>query len=177
MCHPGSAGRIAGTQRMYWRAHGGTAFGDQGGGAWGVGRGAIMRGGNAEAAAMLLPRTRNDARRVMEALMSPKAPRVPDFVLDDFVSRAPASPLSRLANAPLSTFEEWLLDDKLHEIATPVVLIWGADDRLIPLHYAEQARARLPHATLETIPDCGHVPQRECPAALLPLLQAAISPK
>ncbi len=136
--------------------------------------GAIMRGGNTEAAAMLLPRTRNDARRVMDALVSPKAPRVPDFVLDDFVSRAPASPLSRLANAPLSTFEEWLLDDKLDEIATPVVLIWGADDRLIPLAYAEQARARLPHATLHTIADCGHVPQRECPAALLPLLEAAI---
>lgn len=136
--------------------------------------GAIMRGGNAEAAALLLPRSRNDARRVMEALVSPKAPRVPDFVLDDLVSRAPVSPLSRLTNAPLSTVEEWLLDDRLAGIQTPVVLIWGADDQLIPPRYAEQALERLPHATLDLIPDCGHVPQRECPAALLPRLKAAI---
>ena len=55
-----------------------------------------------------------------------------------------------------------------------VVLIWGADDQLIPPSYAEQARERLPNATLDLIPDCGHVPQRECPAALLPRLWAAI---
>lgn len=137
--------------------------------------GAIMRGGNAEAAALLLPRTRNDARRVMEALMSPKAPRVPDFVLDDFVDRAPRSPLSRLTSAPPSTIEQWLLDDRLADIDTPVVLIWGADDQLIPRRYAEQARERLPHARLEVIGDCGHVPQRECPDRLLPLLRTAIS--
>jgi pimeloyl-ACP methyl ester carboxylesterase len=136
--------------------------------------GAIMRGGNEEAARLLLPQTRNDARRVMEALVSPRSPRVPDFVLDDLVSRAPRSPLSRLTSSPQSTIEEWLLDDRLAGIRTPVALIWGADDRLIPVRYAEQAQRRLPNATLEVIPACGHVPQRECPAALLPHLQAAI---
>lgn len=139
--------------------------------------GAIMRGGNEEAAAMLLPRSRNDARRVMEALVSPKTPRIPDFVLDDLVSRAPQSPLSRLTSAPLSTMEEWLLEDRLPHIRTPVALIWGADDRLIPVRYAEEARRRLPHATLEVIPDCGHVPQRECPTQLMPRLRAVIPPR
>lgn len=137
--------------------------------------GAIMRGGNAHAAGMLLPRSRNEARAVVEALISPKTPRVPDFVLDDLVSRAPRSPLARLTSAPLSTVEEWLLDDRLARIRTPVVLIWGADDRLIPVRYAEEARDRLPRARLEVIDDCGHVPQRECPAALLPPLRAAVA--
>jgi pimeloyl-ACP methyl ester carboxylesterase len=133
--------------------------------------GAIMRGGNRSAAAMLLPRTRNDARRVMEALISPKTPRLPDFVLDDLVSRATRSPLSRLVAAPEASLEQWLLDDRLAGIRTPVALIWGADDQLIPVSYAEQARDRLPAATLDVIPDCGHVPQRECPAQLLPVLR------
>lgn len=136
--------------------------------------GAVMRGGNAAAVALLLPATREDARRMTQALTSPKTLPVPDFVLDDLVARTPHSPLARLAAAPPSTVDRWLLDDRLSTIQTPVVLIWGADDRLIPLHYAEEALERLPHATLETIPDCGHMPQRECPAALLPRLQAAI---
>lgn len=136
--------------------------------------GAIMRGGNAEAARLLLPRTREEARTVMDLLTSPRSPRVPAFVLDDLVRRAPTSPLARLLAEPPETVEAWLLDDRLSEIATPVTLVWGADDRLIPLEYAEQARARLRQARLEVIPDCGHVPQRECAPALVAVLQRVL---
>lgn len=136
--------------------------------------GAMLRGGDTEVAGLLLPRTRDEARRATEALVSPAAPRVPDFVLDDLVRRAPTSPLARLLAAPASTIESWAIDDALPTLETPVALIWGADDRLIPLRLAEQARAVLPHATLDVIPECGHIPQRECPGRLLGPLTAAI---
>lgn len=137
--------------------------------------GAVFRGGNQQAAGMLLPKTRAEARRVLEALMSPTSPRVPDFVLDDLLRRTPTTPLARLMASPPASMQQWLIDDRLGEVRTPVALVWGADDRLIPLDYAEQARRNLPNATLQTIADCGHVPQRECPARLLPVLQAAIA--
>jgi pimeloyl-ACP methyl ester carboxylesterase len=137
--------------------------------------GAVFRGGNQQAAGLLLPKTRAEARRVIEALMSPKSPRVPDFVLDDLLRRTPTTPLARLMASPPESMQRWLIDDRLGDIRTPVALVWGADDRLIPISYAEQAREKLPSATLQTIADCGHVPQRECPAKLLPVLQTAVT--
>jgi pimeloyl-ACP methyl ester carboxylesterase len=136
--------------------------------------GAVMRGGNMEAARLLLPQTRNDARRLMRALMSRSTPEMPDFVLDDFLRRTPTSPLARLAGGSQAEIDRWLLDDRLSSIQTPVTLIWGQDDGLIPLAYAEQAMRRLPHVSLEVIPSCGHMPQRECPAALVPRLRAIL---
>ena len=133
-----------------------------------------MRGGNLEAARLLLPQTRNDARKLMRALLSRASPEMPDFVLDDFLEHTPTSPLARIASGAPAEADRWLLDDRLASIETPVTLIWGADDGLIPLAYAEQARVRLPHATLDVIPSCGHMPQRECPAELVPRLRALL---
>lgn len=119
----------------------------------------------------LLPRTRAEARQAIEKLTAPGAPRVPDFVLDDLVRRAPLSPLARLMRSPVRDFA---LDDRLAELRVPVSLIWGQADQLLPPAYAERVRARLPVARLTLLPDCGHVPQRECPERLLAALEAAL---
>lgn len=137
--------------------------------------GGVVRGGDTEVAGLLLPRTRDEARRAVDALLSPRSARVPDFVLDDLVRRAPTSPLARLMTGPASAADAWSIDDRLGALETPVALIWGADDRLMPLAYAEQSRAALPDATLDVIPECGHVPQRECPARLLTPLETALA--
>ena len=136
--------------------------------------GAVMRGGNMDAARLLLPQTRNDARRLMRALMSRSTPDMPDFVVDDFLRRTPTSPIARLVAGSQAEIDRWLLDDRLSSIQTPVTLIWGQDDGLIPVTYAEQAMARLPHASLEVIPSCGHMPQRECPGELVPRLRVLL---
>lgn len=128
---------------------------------------ALTGGGSVE----LLPRTREEAREAMEKLTAPGAPRVPDFVLDDLVRRAPGSPLARLMRSPVS---EWLIDDQLHELRVPVSLIWGQADQLLPPAYAERVRAGLPVARLTLLPDCGHMPQRECPGRLLAALETAL---
>jgi pimeloyl-ACP methyl ester carboxylesterase len=62
--------------------------------------GVIGRRAPAEAAALLLPRTREQARKAMATLSSPRSPRVPAFVLDDLVRRAPGTPLARLLAQP-----------------------------------------------------------------------------
>lgn len=129
---------------------------------------AVTHGGGA---VELLPRTRDEARRALAQLTRPDAPPVPDFVLDDLVRRAPTSPLARLLRSPVG---EWSLDQRLHEVRVPVSLIWGDADRLLPLSYAERVRAALPVAQLTRLPECGHVPQRECPQRLLAALEAAL---
>ncbi len=118
----------------------------------------------------LLPRTRAEAARAMDALTGPAAPRVPGFVLDDLVRRGPASPLARLLAAPIGPS----LEGRLGEIAVPVTLLWGAADRFLTVSYAEGVARALPRARLVTLDGCGHVPQRECPERFLTALQDAL---
>ena len=132
--------------------------------------GAALRGDGSEAKVNLLPTTREEARATMFAVTSRANPPVPDFILDDLVRRAPGSPLARILASP---FEEFLLDGKLGQIQAPVTLLWGKDDKILPVSYAERVASQLPLARVETIPGCGHIPQRECAPRLLPLLQQA----
>jgi len=48
-------------------------------------------------------------------------------------------------------------------IAVPTLVIWGAEDRMIPLSEGRRLAARIRGARLVVIPDAGHLPQREQP--------------
>ncbi|KAI7985566.1 putative hydrolase YugF [Camellia lanceoleosa] len=54
----------------------------------------------------------------------------------------------------------------------PVLVIAGAEDVLVPLKSAKVMASKLVNSKLVAISGCGHLPQEECPKALL----AAISP-
>jgi pimeloyl-ACP methyl ester carboxylesterase len=49
----------------------------------------------------------------------------------------------------------------LHRIGVPTLILWGEDDRIIPPGYGPAFRDLIPGARLETIADCGHLPQVE----------------
>jgi pimeloyl-ACP methyl ester carboxylesterase len=51
----------------------------------------------------------------------------------------------------------------LTDIHVPVLILWGAEDRLLPLRSVEDFR-RIAGARVEMLPGCGHVPQLEKPA-------------
>ncbi len=52
---------------------------------------------------------------------------------------------------------------RLDEIKAPVLLVWGADDKLVPIDDAVDARARLPNAQLVVLEASGHNPMVEQP--------------
>jgi 3-oxoadipate enol-lactonase len=131
--------------------------------------GGAVKGSNESA--RILPTTRAEAREAMDQVRDPASPRVPDFVLDDVVREARRGSLARFA-ATAATMDEFTLDGRLKEVRVPVVLLWGESDRLMPLDYARRMLAEMPQATITTLPRCGHVPQVECPEALL----AALAP-
>jgi pimeloyl-ACP methyl ester carboxylesterase len=54
------------------------------------------------------------------------------------------------------------LPGRLHRVQCPTLLLWGADDRLVPPAYGEAYRRHLPQAEGKTIPNCGHMPIFEC---------------
>jgi pimeloyl-ACP methyl ester carboxylesterase len=55
----------------------------------------------------------------------------------------------------------------LARIETPTLLLWGEQDHMIPIANAADYLRDLPHATLVRLPNLGHVPFEEDPAASL----------
>jgi len=59
----------------------------------------------------------------------------------------------RLFNPDL---EKWL-----HRIKLPSLIVWGAQDKVIPAAYAAKWQDRLPDPRLLMLDECGHIPQIE----------------
>lgn len=55
----------------------------------------------------------------------------------------------------------------LHRIRVPTQIVWGDGDRVIPAGYAPELARLIPGARVDIIPQCGHLPQTEKPAAFL----------
>ena len=49
----------------------------------------------------------------------------------------------------------------LHRIDVPTLVLWGADDRIVPIAHSGEFTSRIPGARAVTIPACGHSPQIE----------------
>jgi pimeloyl-ACP methyl ester carboxylesterase len=121
----------------------------------------------------LQPKSREEARRTIEALRDPSSPAVPGYVLDDVVKQAWKGPLARLAGTA-GEMERLVLDGKLSDFQVPVDIVWGESDRMMTLEYARRLLAQLPRARLTTIPGCGHAPASECPATLSRVLAGVL---
>jgi pimeloyl-ACP methyl ester carboxylesterase len=51
----------------------------------------------------------------------------------------------------------------LQGIRQPVSLIWGQEDRILPVQQADFLQAHLPGAQFHLLPHIGHAPQEEAP--------------
>jgi pimeloyl-ACP methyl ester carboxylesterase len=58
------------------------------------------------------------------------------------------------------------IEAMLQKIRQPTVLIWGEEDRILPVSQASWVKARLPHALYKPLPEVGHAPQEEDPTAV-----------
>ncbi len=59
------------------------------------------------------------------------------------------------------------LPERLAEIQMDCLVITGDDDRIVPTEQSIRLAEELPNASLVVIPECGHVPQEECPELFL----------
>ena len=68
-----------------------------------------------------------------------------------------------------------VLLDRLPDLQTPTLVVWGVRDRVLPYLQAHQAIARLPDGSLELIPNCGHLPHVEDPERFVASLARFLS--
>lgn len=64
------------------------------------------------------------------------------------------------------------LPDRLHRITAPTLILWGSEDRLLPVGYARRWAELLPRGQLSTIEKAGHLPLAERPADALDAIWA-----
>jgi pimeloyl-ACP methyl ester carboxylesterase len=89
--------------------------------------------------------------------------RYRDFMLAPGVRRAM---LARLGQTVLEPPEE-----RLRAIAAPTLLLWGEEDRVIPMANAADYRRLISDLTFVPLPGVGHVPQEEAPERSLAAVQ------
>jgi len=63
------------------------------------------------------------------------------------------------------------LQDSIQFIQTPTLVLWGAQDRWIPLAAGEQFHRLLPNDSMIVLPDAGHVPMEEVPEKTVTILR------
>ena len=100
--------------------------------------------------------------------------RVPDYAaMDDAV-------VERIARNRLATvkycWEPYMhnprLKDRLHRIAVPALVLWGAKDRIVAPDYGRAYAAAIPGARFEVIEAAGHLPHWEQPDRVVSAVNA-----
>lgn len=120
----------------------------------------------------LLPTTREEALALVRAIGAGTEPDPAGFVLDDLIEKIGEGATPRVV-AGLKA--EDFLEQDLAGLAVPADLLWGAEDKLLPLAYARRLAAMIPRARLTELPGAGHVPQQQQPALFVAKLQELLA--
>jgi pimeloyl-ACP methyl ester carboxylesterase len=98
----------------------------------------------------------------LEALLMPNPQPIPGFVARDIlrISRRNAWVIHR-AIATMITGRD-ATDALLPRLKMPVLIVWGAEDRITPLSLGEKMHQLVPQSQLEVFPGCGHLAPIQC---------------
>ena len=103
----------------------------------------------------------------LAAKLSPKPVHLPNFLAEAAVRRLQANAwvLRRNLQSMLSGVD--LLDNRLSALGKPTLIVWGAQDELIPVSAGEAIHREIPGSVLALEPGCGHLAPAQCTAPIL----------
>ncbi|HEX9160265.1 MAG TPA: alpha/beta fold hydrolase [Thermoanaerobaculia bacterium] len=129
----------------------------------------VLESGGGLARPLAVPLTAGDRATAMTILRAVHGPNyVPqDWVIDSLLLRSSDSPMLRLTGAMQS-----FVDSRLSLISAPTTLVWGADDGVLPLAYAEALQKGIAGAKLSVINAAAHVPHLQQPERFVECLMA-----
>jgi pimeloyl-ACP methyl ester carboxylesterase len=128
---------------------------------------------------------RDDAPIPLAEMVSGPAERLPEYLfahpegpaaraltaLPDDPGLIPAAIAQRAWNTGCTTKFGWPVPDlglsrRLHRVAVPALVVWGRQDALVPVGYAEEFGRRITGSQIEVVDDCGHLVQADQPEAV-----------
>jgi pimeloyl-ACP methyl ester carboxylesterase len=105
--------------------------------------------------------------------------RVTAEEVDQYYAAIAEPGFGRCLRGVLGQFRFDALTDRLGEVATPTLVTWGTEDRLIPVAVGQSMADRIPGALLVRFPGAGHAVPEEAPQefnqALIGFLQHGLS--
>jgi len=102
------------------------------------------------------------------ALLMPHPPAIPEFVVRDIlrISKKNAWVIQRAMGTMLAG--QGTTDALLPQLKMPVLIVWGAEDRILPLSQGEKMHSLVPQSVFEVFPSCGHLAPSQCAAQIGP---------
>jgi pimeloyl-ACP methyl ester carboxylesterase len=99
---------------------------------------------------------------------------------DDNIHRpreATLADISKVMQDLLPDLMHSMLAENAHKLGVPTLMIYGDEDRLVPLGQVRRAAARLRWGRLEILERCGHMPIIEQPEVVVRLLRSFFEPR
>jgi pimeloyl-ACP methyl ester carboxylesterase len=111
----------------------------------------------------------------LDALLMPHPPTVPGFVARDIlrVMNRNAWVVHRAMDSMLTGQDA--TNALLPQLKMPVLLVWGAEDRITPLSQGETMHRLVPQAELDVFPGCGHLAPGQCAKQVGPAVVEFVS--
>ena len=67
------------------------------------------------------------------------------------------------------------ISSQYHTIRVPVLIIWGAEDEVVPVSVGKQFKRDIPNSELVILPECGHMPPEEEPQETTRIVKAFLN--
>jgi pimeloyl-ACP methyl ester carboxylesterase len=96
------------------------------------------------------------------ALLSPKPRPLPNFASEAALRKLERNAWVIRRSMAAMTNGKDLLDFRLYQITQPMLIVWGAQDELIPLSAGERIHKSVPQSVLNIVEGCGHLAPLEC---------------
>ena len=100
-------------------------------------------------------------------MLSPRPFKLPNFATEAAVRKLQENAWVIRRSMSAMTNGRDLMDFRLYEISQPMLIVWGAQDRLIPLSVAESIHKSVPQSVLDVVDGCGHLAPEECPRPVI----------
>jgi pimeloyl-ACP methyl ester carboxylesterase len=114
---------------------------------------------------------RRGARRMIFGIVAHRPDRLPGPLVAEQIRGS-----GKLGFVPaLDALTDYPIRDRLGEIACPTLIVWGAQDKLVPARDADEFARLIPNARKVVWADTGHVAMIERPAAFNALLEAFLA--
>jgi pimeloyl-ACP methyl ester carboxylesterase len=112
----------------------------------------------------------------LESLLTPHPDRIPGFVASDILRLSSRSGwVVDKAMASMLTGQD-VTDPLLPRFKMPLLIVWGENDRLLPVDQAETMHRLAPDSELDLVAGCGHLAPLECAPQIGPKVVAFLRP-
>jgi pimeloyl-ACP methyl ester carboxylesterase len=96
------------------------------------------------------------------AMLTPRPIKMPEFAANAAVRKLRRNAWVIDRSMVSMTSGQDLMDFQLYRISQPMLIVWGAQDDLIPLAAGEKIHREVPQSVLDVVDGCGHLAPAEC---------------